>query len=257
MDNTLLYCSAFFVLFIFNSKIHLWGFMKKYLLPFFLFHLFVFSSFAGPLPDAPHIIVTGEYEIRAVPDIVTLSLSIAETGFEVAQARDSIEMRSRKLIGSLEALGIAKADISSAQLQITPHYNWNNSAQIYTGTEVARTVAVTLRKLSRYDDLIRSIIDAGVAQIHSTLLSSSQEKKFREDALRGAIQDGLEKAQIMVAHLPEQIGPVYSIAAQAAGEPFLQARFQTAKPAGQSAFEPGTILFKESLQIVFYLVKEN
>jgi uncharacterized protein YggE len=193
-----------------------------------------------------------------VPDIVTLSLTIAETGFEVAKARDSIETRSKKLLTSLEALGIAKEDISSAQLQITPHYNWNNSAQIYAGTEVSRTVEVTLRELSRYDDLIRSIIDAGVAQIHSTRLSSSKEKKFREDALRGAIQDGLEKAQIMVAHLPEQIGPVYSIASQGgAGEPFLQARYQVAETVRQSAFEPGTILFKETLQIVFYLIKEN
>ncbi len=231
--------------------------MKYYLIPFFLFYFLTSSSFAGPLPDVPHIAVTGEYEIRATPDIITLSLSIAETGFEVAKARNSIENRSKKLITSLEALGIAKEDISSAQLQITPHYNWNNSAQIYAGTEVSRTVDITLRDLSRYDELIRSIIDAGVAQIHSTRLSSSKEKKFQEDAMRGAIQNGLEKARIMVAHLPEQIGPVFSIASQATGEPLMQARFQRAETAMQSAFEPGTILFKESLQIVFYLVQEK
>ncbi len=231
--------------------------MRYYLVPFFLVYFFALSAFADSLPDVPHIVVSGEYEIRAVPDIVTLSLSIAETGFEVAQAQGSIETRSKKLLTSLEALGIAKEDISSAQLQITPHYNWNNSAQIYAGTEVSRTVEVTLRDLSRYDKLIRSIIDAGVAQIHSTRLSSSKEKKFREEALRGAIQDGLEKAQIMVAHLPEKIGPVYSIASQAASQPFLQARFQVAETAKQSAFEPGTILFTETLQIVFYLVKET
>lgn len=231
--------------------------MKHSLITFFLFYFFTLPAFAGSLPDAPHIVVTGEHEIRAVPDIVTLSLSIADTGFEVAKAQNSIETKSKKLLTSLEALGIAKEDISSAQLQITPHYNWNNSAQIYAGTEVSRTVEVTLRDLSRYDELIRSIIDAGVAQIHSTRLSSSKEKKFREEALRGAILDGLEKAQIMVAHLPEKIGSVYSIASQTAGEPFLQARFQVAETAKQSAFEPGTILFKETLQIVFYLVKES
>ena len=231
--------------------------MKYFLVPIFLFYFFVLPSIAGSLPDVPHIVVTGEYEIRAVPDIVTLSLSIAETGFEVAKARNNIETRSKTLIASFDALGITKEDISSAQLQITPHYNWDNSAQIYAGTEVSRTIEVTLRDLSRYDDLIRAIIDARVAQIYATRVSSSKEKKFREDALRGAIQDGLEKAQIMVAHLPEKIGPVYSIATQALGEPPMQARFQMAETAKQSAFEPGTILFKESLQIVFYLIKEK
>ncbi len=228
--------------------------MKPYL-ALLLIIFFANQSFAGSLPDVPHIVVTGEAELRATPDILTLSLGIAETGLEVAAARDSVESRSIQLINALAALDIAKEDISSAQLQITPHYNWNNKAQIYVGTEVSRTVDVTLRDLSRYDALIRSIIDAGVAQIHSTRLSSSKEKELRQQALAAAIADGMEKARIMVAHLPEQIGAVYSMAPSVSGAPFLEARYMMAATSSQSAFEPGTILFKESLQIVFYLVQ--
>jgi len=231
--------------------------MRYYLTPLLLFIFFLHPSFANSLPSVPHILVIGEYEIRATPDILTLSLSISETGTEVAKARDSIEARSKELISSLKNIGIEKKDISSAQLQITPHYNWNNRAQIYVGTEVSRTVEVILRDLSRYDDLIRSIIDAQVAKIHSSRLSSSKEKTLREDALRGAINDAMTKAKIMVAHLPEQIGPVYSISPQSTNTPFPGARLQMAEMSKQSAFEPGTIFFKESLQIVFYLVKEK
>jgi uncharacterized protein len=231
--------------------------MKTYLIPIFLLVLFVPPSFADALPEVPHIVVVGEYEIRTVPDILTLSLSIAETGFQVSEARDSVESRSKQLIRVLETLGIKKEDINSAQLRITPHYNWNNSAQIYAGTEVSRQIEVTLRDLNRYDELIRAIIDAQVAQIQSTILSSSKEKQLREDALRGAIEDGLEKAKIMVAHLPEQIGPVFSISPQSSYSPAFQARYQMAELAKESAFEPGSILFKESLQIVFYLVKKS
>jgi uncharacterized protein YggE len=229
--------------------------MRYYLTPLLLCIFFLNPSFANSLPSVPHILVIGEYEIRATPDILTLSLGISETGTEVAKARDSIEARSKELISSLKNIGIEKKDISSAQLQITPHYNWNNRAQIYVGTEVSRTVEVILRDLSRYDDLIRSIIDAQVAKIHSSRLSSSKEKTLREEALRGAINDAMAKAKIMVAHLPEQIGPVYSISPQSANTPFQGARLQMAEMSKQSAFEPGTILFKESLQIVFYLVK--
>lgn len=228
--------------------------MKTYLTLFLLF-FFAHQSFAGSVPDVPHIVVTGEAELRATPDILRLSLSIAETGFEVATARDSVESRSIQLINALAALDIAKEDIRSAQLQITPHYNWNNKAQIYVGTEVSRTIDVTLRELRRYDDLIRSIIDAGVAQIHSTHLSFSKEKELRQKALAAAIDDGMDKARIMVAHLPEQIGAVYSIAPSSSGTPFLEARYHMAAADSRSAFEPGTILFRESLQIVFYLVQ--
>jgi uncharacterized protein YggE len=228
--------------------------MKPYL-TLFLFIFFTHQSFAGSVPEVPHIVVTGEAELRATPDILTLSLSIAETGLEVATARNSVESRSIQLITALAALDIAKEDIRSAQLQITPHYNWNNQAQIYAGTEVSRTVDVTLRDLNRYDDLIRSIIEAGVAQIHSTRLGSSKEKELRQEAMAAAIADGMDKARIMVAHLPEKIGAVYSIAPSSSGAPFPEARYQMAAMDSSSAFEPGTILFKESLQIVFYLVQ--
>ncbi len=231
--------------------------MRYKLFSLFLLFCSIQQAFAGPVPDVPHIVVTGEYELRTTPDILNLSLSIAETGFEVATARDSVEVRSRELLASLASLGIAGEDISSAQLQITPHYNWNNRAQIYAGTEVSRTIVVTLKDLSRYDQLIRSIIDAGVARIHSTTLSSSQEKTLREEALRGAIDDGRKKAQIMIAHLPERLGPVYAISSQPSRAPHLQARYQLAEAGGQSAFEPGTIVFTESVQIVFYLVNSE
>lgn len=218
--------------------------------------LLIQPAFAGSLPEAPHIVVTGEHEIRATPDTLTLSLSIAEIGLEVAAARDSVEKRSRELIASLAALDIAKEDIGSAQLQITPHYNWNNSAQIYSGTEVSRQVEVTLRDLSRYDDLIRAIIDARVARIDSTHLSSSHEKELREEALRGAVADGMAKAKIMVAHLPAKVGPIYSISPQSTNLPMLQSRYVMADTISTSAFQPGSILFKESLQMVFYLEKD-
>ncbi len=230
--------------------------MKAYFLPTLLLFFAIQTAFAGALPEAPHIIVTGEYEVRATPDTLTLSLSIAEIGLEVAAARDSVEKRSRELIASLADLNIAKEDIGSAQLQITPHYNWNNSAQIYSGTEVSRQVEVTLRDLSRYDQLIRAIIDARVARIDSTRLSSSNEKELREEALRGAVADGMEKARIMVAHLPVKVGAIYSISPQSANLPMLQGRYLMADSVGTSAFQPGSILFKETLQMVFYLEKD-
>ncbi|MFW2364873.1 MAG: SIMPL domain-containing protein [Desulforhopalus sp.] len=227
--------------------------MRTHFLSTILLLLFIQPSFAASLPDAPHIVVNGEHEIRVTPDTLTISLGISQTGFEVGEARDSVEKRSRELVTAFEKIAIAPKDISSARLNITPHYNWNQKAQIYSGTEVSRTIEVTLRDLSHYDELIRSIIDAGVARIHSTRLSSSREKQIRQEALRGAIADGMKNGAMMVDHLPETLGSVYSIAPRSSVAPHPQARYELAAADRQSAFEPGTIVFKESLQIVFYL----
>lgn len=231
--------------------------MRTFFLPLILFIFLAQPSFGASLPNAPHVVVNGEHEIRVAPDTLTITLAISQTGFEVGEARNSVEQRSKQLITAFETLSIAPEDISSARLRITPHYNWNQKAQIYSGTEVSRTIEVTLRDLHRYDDLIRAIIDAGVAQIHSTRLSSSQEKEYRQEAMRKAITDGMKNGAMMVEHLPETLGPVYSISPRSSAGPHPQARYEVAAAGRKSAFEPGTIIFKESLQIVFYLEKEQ
>lgn len=231
--------------------------MCNYFLSVILFLTFAHPVFASSLPDAPHIVVSGEHEIRVAPDTMTMTLGITQTGLEVSKARESVEEKSRKLLTAFETLAIAPKDISSARLRITPHYNWNQKAQIYSGTEVSRTIEVTLRNLGLYDDLLRAIIDAGVAQIHSTRLSSSKEKQFRQEAIRGAVADGMKNGAMLVEHLPESLGSVYSISPRSSASPLSQARYEVAAADRKSAFEPGTIVFKESLQIVFYLVREK
>lgn len=230
--------------------------MKFHILPAIFLFFFVHTGLASSVPDAPHIVVTGEAEIQAVPDILTISLSLTKVGMEVEEAKNDVERRSRTLIATLKSLGIQPEDITSAELQITPHYNWNKRDQIYAGTEVTRRISATLRDLSRYDTLIKSIIDAKVAKINNTRLTSSKEKQLRETTLQKAIINAKVKARIMTDHIPQNLGNVYSITPTAVATPFPQARYQAAGFSQNSSFEPGTIQLKESLQIVFYLTKE-
>ena len=159
--------------------------------------LFVGTALAGTVPDEPHVVVTGSYEVTAVPDILHISLDISEVGREVAEARASVEERSKKLIEALKSLKIDKKDINSAALKITPHYNWSNRVQIYVGTEVSRTIEVILRDIGNYDLLIRSIIDAKVARINNSKLKSTKEEDLRAEALRGAVADARGKAKLL------------------------------------------------------------
>jgi len=213
------------------------------------------NTYAGELPDEPHIIVNGSYQISAVPDILRMSLNITEIGREVAEARSSVEERSSRLLETLKSLDVKKKDITSARLQITPHYNWSNKAQVYTGTEVSRVIEITLRDLSRYDDMVKAIVDARVARINNTTLESTEEKKLRSRALQGAVADAREKAILLAQSFPEQIGSVYSISASPSNTGIRRARYQVAEYVKRDSFEPGVIEISESVQVIFYLTK--
>jgi uncharacterized protein len=213
------------------------------------------NIYAEERPDEPHIIVNGSHQVSAVPDILRMSLTITEISREVAEARSSVENRSSRLIETLKSLGIKKKDITSARLQITPHYNWSNKAQIYTGTEVSRVIEIILRDLSRYNDMVKSIIDAKVARINNTALESTNEKKLRARALQGAATDAREKANLLVQSFPEQVGSVYSISASQSYTGIRQTRYQVAEYVKRDSFEPGVVEISESVQVIFYLTK--
>lgn len=216
---------------------------------------FTGPTWAEGLPDQPHVVVSGQSEVKAVPDILKISLNLTEVGQEVAVARAVVEKRSQQLIDTLKTFGVAKQDIIAASLEITPHYNWNNKAQIYTGTEVSRKIDVTLRDLEKYDDLIRAIVATNIARINTTRLESSREKELRNAAIQAAIADARQKAELLVAVFPEKLGPVYAITA---GGPSHRSRgdyMMAEMSANAAAFEPGEISLSETVQVVFYLVQ--
>jgi uncharacterized protein YggE len=229
--------------------------MMRIILGLVLVYMLTGAVWAGAVPDQPHVVVSGQSEVSVVPDILQISLNMTEVGQEVAVARDQVEKRSQKLIDTLMQQGVEKRDITAASLKITPHYNWNNKAQIYVGTEVSRQVEVTLRDLAKYDDLIRAIIEAKVARVNSTRLESSREKELRNEALQMAIADARKKAELLVASFPEKLGPLYAITS---GGPIREQREAYAMASVMSrktAFEPGEIEISESVQVVFYLVQ--
>ena len=228
-----------------------------------LFTLLLFSNaHADSLPKAPHIAVNGKYEVKTTPDTLKLSLEIIEISRDVKVARNVVESRSKKLINSAQSIGLKREDITSAALSLTPRYNWQNSQQIYTGTEISRKIELNLRDMSKYDDLIKAILDANVARINNSQLSSSKEKELKAQAMQQAVSDATMRAKMLVTDLPQKVGSVYSINAYA-DQPMptrdkLMYRMADAAmmPEADSAFEPGTMSFSQSVQVVFYLIEE-
>lgn len=228
--------------------------MKK--ITFSLLLLFSLSLSAESLPNEPHIMVTGNYQMKVVPDTLHMSLSIIETGKNVAPVSQVVESRSAKLISKLKALGINKKDINSSALRITPHYNWRNKEQVYVGTEVSRNIEITLRELALYDQLIRTLVDIRVGRINSSRLLSSQEAEIRKKAMQRAVDDARSKAELLLSNLSEKLGAVFSINHLSAGQVIPVSRMSyKASDAPGSAFEPGVIEFNESVKVIYYLTR--
>lgn len=226
---------------------------------FVLFSLFFITtqSLAGSLPDAPHIITTGSYEFSATPDTLHMSMQVFEIGQDAAKARDIVEKQSLQLISTMKQFGIKAADITSANLNVSPRFNWNNNQQIYTGTEVSRRIEVTLRDLSKYDALLQAVLATKIIRINNSQLSSSKADELEAKGLQKAIANAKKRAELLVQGLPQKIGNVYSISTTNQGPTPMTGRYQASNmEMTKSAFEPGRLKINTSVHVVFYLINK-
>ena len=204
------------------------------------------------LPDAPHLTINGEATLHVQPDRLTMNMAVTEAGTDTKKIRTSVENRSSQLIDSLLKLGILKEDITAADLQITPHFNWSDQQQTYRGTEVSRQLRIILRDISLYDAFMKAVTSAGITRILNTTLSVSNEKELEEKLMKLAVADGIRKGTILAEELGRKLGPVYSAMPQDVGMPLLRARYMAAESA-TSSFEPGMLTLNHGIKLVFLL----
>jgi uncharacterized protein YggE len=239
---------------------------------FLLLVLLVFSSaaaIADPFPAAPHVYVQGSAEIRVQPDTARLWLGIEATDLVLATAKSSVDERTRKLIASCKALGIADEDISSTSLQIGPEYDYNNERK-FIGTKVRRDVELILHDLNRYSDLVQAIVAAQVGEITSIEMSSSRGNKVIEEAQQKALADARARAGQLAAASGQALGAAYSISefdlrqeeryqltpsreiGKRRGRREM-AYFASVAADGSEPFQPGTIVATATVYVIYLL----
>lgn len=113
---------------------------------------------ASELPDGPHIVTSGTASVAAVPDIATLAIG-ERRGERCRIAKKQADDRVAQY-SFLEKSGIAKKDISSANLRTQPDYDYQNGKSILKGYRAVRTVEVTLRQLDKLNGLLDGALKA-------------------------------------------------------------------------------------------------
>jgi uncharacterized protein YggE len=202
----------------------------------------------------PHIKVSGEGVVKAVPDILTLHLSVEKAGPNVEAAKQAVDKRTADAIDVARKVGVAKRDITSTQIYISPQYHYDHDERKLVGYRVRRNLTMTLRAINHYPPLLKGLVNAGVNGISGVSAGYSKPEKLREKAFGHAVNDARDKAERLARGFKARLGAVYAIVEQSAPTPHPVMMRQAVKAnAKSSAFEPGTVKIKARIQVVFRL----
>lgn len=212
---------------------------------------------ANELPNGPHIVTSGTASVDAVPDVATLAIEVNVAAKDAASAKKQADDRVAQYLSFLEQNGVAKKDISSANLRTQPDYDYQNGKSILKGYRAVRTVEVTVRQLDKLNGLLDGALKAGLNEIRSVSLGVAQPEKYKDEARKAAIDDAIHQAQQLASGFKTKLGPVYSVRYHVSNyqpSPMVRMMKADAAPAfAQETYEQPTIQFDDQVDVVFQL----
>ena len=169
--------------------------------------------------DPPLITVTGQAEVRATPDEVLFTLSVENVDKDMLVANKRTDDSVKQILAIARQHGVKPDDVQTSQISVQPKYNTDdmefearrNVKRVLIGYQVSKTVAVRLRDISRFDEMLADILKAGITRLSNLEFRSSQLRKHRDEARRMAMRAAKEKATLLAGEIGQSIGPAYSI----------------------------------------------
>ena len=207
------------------------------------------------------ISVTGTGEVRAEPDIATVSTGVEVRADTVAEARAGAAAAANAVVAALRAEGVAETDIRTVNFSIRPMYDYSGETPRIVGYVVSNTVMVTVRDVESVGELIDAVAEAGGDSVRFDGISFSHDDPaaLAEEARELAIQDARAKAEQLAALTGVRLGSVISVVETSWAAPLVgfspRAEFAMADDGGTS-IQPGTAAVTVTVQAAWEIGPE-
>lgn len=155
------------------------------------------------------ITVLGEAEVLVMPDSVQFVIGIQTEKRTVVEAKETNDEIAQRVMAVLKTYEIEEKYIRTDYLNIDPDTNYSTSH--IQGYIVNLKTYVTVHDLSKFEDIISDVLEAGANQISGIKFLISDLKTYREQARKLAIQAAKEKAAAMASELGQEVGEPLSI----------------------------------------------
>ena len=158
------------------------------------------------------IMVTGQGQISATPDIAYLSLGVDSQAATVAQAQNAAATAMTAVMQVLKNKGIADADIATTGFNINPVYDYRTNTPVITGYQVNNMITVKIRKIADTSSIIDASATAGgnFIRVNSISFGVNDPTPFIKQARAKAMANALDTAGQLATLGGVKLGlPVY------------------------------------------------
>ena len=174
--------------------------MKHY---FVLFSLL--STMAIAQNQTPTVEVVGEGIVYATPDMVNISISIEKEGLDLKN------LRQKNGEAVAQVLQLLSKELPMENFQTSYVSLYKDDYNKLNKYRVVQNINIKLEDISKYDNLMNAIFDAGVNRIDGISFGVKNKEKLLQEARVAAIDDARKKALLYAVSLDQNIGKAIQI----------------------------------------------
>jgi hypothetical protein len=154
-------------------------------------------------PQVPQISVTGEGKIKVVPDQAVINVGFQNSGKDAKEVKALNDEVVDKVIKFLKKSGIPATDYKTTNVSLYKNYDYEKKKYNF---QASQSLTITLKDLSKYDEITMGLNDAGVNSISGVEFKSSKMEDYEKEARKKAILNAKQKAGDYVSVLGQKVG---------------------------------------------------
>jgi len=195
--------------------------------------------------------LTAQGEVRAKPDIVTISMGVTSEA-ATAQAATSATMgKVNAVVAAMKRAGVAQRDIQTQHINLTPKYlDRSNVPREIIAHQATATLTIVARDMDRAGLLLDTAIAAGANQVQGVRFGLADPAPVQREARDQALKSLQEDASQVAAIMGQRVVRLVSVSTQAYSGGGAQRSVEEVVVTG-SRIEPGELVVRGHASGVF------
>jgi uncharacterized protein len=215
-------------------------------------------SSAGCGGGSPMLTVQGTGQASGTPDVLDAVFSFSTSAGSSAAALSQNNGEVGQAITALTGAGVAKRDLQTTALNLSPQYVFPHGVPKLTGYQASETLSATLRETATAGTALDAVVNAtgNAAQIQSLTFSFGDPTKVQDAARTDAVAQAKSHAEAMAASADRRLGTLCSLTDNTQPPTLLQGQgFDAAGTNAAAAIplEPGTQMQSDQVTMVYAL----
>ncbi len=137
--------------------------------------------------------VSGDAQVNVVPDRVTILLGVETRNKNLDEASSQNDSLIRQVLAAARKLEVNASDIQTDFIHVDLAYQ-NNDSTVVDYYKVTKEIQIVLKDVAKFESLVSAVLHAGANHIYGIDFSTSELRKYRDQARALATKAAIEKA---------------------------------------------------------------